>query len=275
MLHFSTFDSPIVDATEVARDADRIWKSTPQEPAGVEMRLSSQSALLRRLQPIAGEFDYPETPEDCERPYDFYLQNDAFEGLDARIWYCLARHFKPRRIVEVGGGFSSLLVADINRRYFKNNIAFFSIEPHPNPTLQSGVPGLSKLLPFRVQDIPMQLFNSLQRDDVLFIDSSHIAKTGSDVTFLCLEVLPRLSPGVLIHFHDIFIPDDYPRQWVIHESCNWNEQYLVQALLVHTSGFEVIFASLYASRHLTSRIVDTFGHPYTGGSLWIRRTESR
>jgi predicted O-methyltransferase YrrM len=267
-----SFDTPLVDPREVSGDEHRIWKANLTEMPGVDMRRESQLALLVKMNAFAKDFDYPRTVKDRRKPYEFYQDNGLFEGLDARMWFCLARYFRPRRIVEVGGGFSSLLAANINRRYFESGTAVISIDPHPSPAVLAGVPGLSKVLPFRVQQVPMQLFAALRKNDVLFIDSSHISKTGSDVNFMCLEVLPRLAPGVLIHFHDIFLPGEYPKEWVLERGYSWNEQYLVHALLIDSVGFEIVFASLFASTQFPDKIHEVFGDSYTGGSLWLRRT---
>jgi hypothetical protein len=237
-------------------------------PFGIDMQADAQLAFLDAIAPFASEFDYPRGPEQRRQAHDFYQDNGAFEGLDARIWFCLARHVRPRRVVEVGGGFSSLLTADINRQFFSGQTAFFCIDPTPPAVLIAGVPGLSKLLPFPVQEVPLGLFESLRENDVLFIDSSHVSKTGSDVNFLCIEVLPRLAPGVLVHFHDIFLPGDYPEEW---RGFGWNEQYLVQALLIDSTGFEVVFGSQFAAQRFAEKIPQIFGAPYTGASLWLRR----
>jgi len=267
-----SFDSPLVDPQEASGDERRIWKAHRTEMPGVDMRPEFQLALLGKLNALAKDFDYPQTVQDRRKPYEFYQDNGLFEGLDARMLFCLSRYFRPRRIVEVGGGFSSLLAANINRRYFESRTAVISIDPHPSPTVLAGVPGLSKVLPFRVQQVPLRLFEALRKNDVLFIDSSHISKTGSDVNFMCLEVLPRLTPGVLIHFHDIFLPGEYPKEWVLERGYSWNEQYLVHALLIDSVGFEIVFASLFASTQFPDKIREVFGDSYTGGSLWLRRT---
>ncbi|MET0168683.1 MAG: class I SAM-dependent methyltransferase [Vicinamibacterales bacterium] len=268
------FYSPVVDRDEAIQDRHRIWKTAHSAPPGVDMRQDAQVALLHSIRAVAAEFDYPRTVEERTHAYDFYQDNGFFEGLDARMWFCLARHFRPKTIVEVGGGFSSLLAADVNRRYLDGRVAFLCIDPCPSDVLLAGVPGLAKLLPFRVQDVPLRLFESLRENDVLFIDSSHVSKTGSDVNFLCLEVLPRLAPGVLVHFHDIFLPGEYPKDWVLERGYSWNEQYLVHALLIDSIGFEVVFASYFASQRYPHQIRAIFGKPCSGGGLWLRRIGS-
>jgi hypothetical protein len=126
-----------------------------------------------------------------------------------------------------------------------------------------------------VQDVDPQLFDELDSGDVLFIDSSHVAKTGSDVNHLCFEVLPRLRCGVRIHFHDIFLPADYPKPWVLDENRSWNEQYVVRALLMFSSVFRVLFGSSYAFAAHAEALREALGEPggayYGGGSLWIEK----
>jgi len=121
-------------------------------------------------------------------------------------------------MIEVGSGFSSLLIADVNTRFLNNSCKFQCIEPYPREFLVGGVAGVSELIVQKVQDIPPGYFETLDEGDILFIDSSHVCKTGSDVNFLYFEILPRLKPGVLIHIHDIFLPLEYPQEWVIDEN---------------------------------------------------------
>ena len=129
----------------------------------------------------------------------------------------------------------------------------------------------------KVQDVDTRIFAELDAGDVLFLDSSHVAKTGSDVNHLCFEVLPRLRQGVRVHFHDIFLPADYPRQWVLNENRSWNEQYVVRALLMFNSAFRVLFGSSYAfAAHavaLRQALRDPGGAYYGGGSLWIEKSD--
>src|SRR5688500_18750081 len=140
---------------------------------------------------------------------------------------------RPTRLIEVVSGYSSLLINDVNTRYLERNLKLICIEPYARPFLKNGAQIVHyRLVGQRVQEVDATVFAELQSGDVLFIDSSHVYKTGSDVTHLFLNVLPSLAPGVYIHVHDIFLPNDYPRAWVIDENRCWNEQYLLQALLV-------------------------------------------
>jgi hypothetical protein len=133
--------------------------------------------------------------------------------------------------------------------------------------------GITRLLELKVQDVQLAEFARLQAGDILFIDSSHVAKTGSDVLHLYFEVLPRLAPGVRIHVHDIFLPFDYPRRWVLDENRSWNEQYLLRALLMYSSRFKVDFGCAFALRCLTSELGSALQLPvadlYSAGSIWL------
>ena len=120
---------------------------------------------------------------------------------------------------------------------------FRSVEPYPDATLRRGFPGFSRLIAKKVQDVPVELFASLESGDILFIDSSHVVTVGSDVVHEFFEILPRLQPGVIVHLHDIFYPSDYPRDAVLKFLWFWSEQYLLEALLTSNRGFEVIWAS--------------------------------
>jgi len=124
-----------------------------------------------------------------------------------------------------------------------------------------------------VQTVPVAQFKQLEANDVLFIDSSHVVKIGSDVNYLFLEVLPRLRPGVIVHIHDIFLPNEYPRAWVLEQCRFWTEQYLLQAFLSFNSDFEIVFANSYMGRRHADMMKATFPNSpwWGGGSFWMRR----
>jgi hypothetical protein len=124
-----------------------------------------------------------------------------------------------------------------------------------------------------VEDVGVETFEQLQARDVLFIDSSHVVRIGGDVTYLFLEVLPRLQPGVVIHVHDIFFPGDYPRDWVVEQFRFWSEQYLLQAFLAFNSAFEVLLCNGYLQSKYAPVLRATFARSpwWGGGSFWMRR----
>jgi hypothetical protein len=183
----------------------------------------------------------------------------------------MIRHFQPRKIIEVGSGFSSLVAAEAIAR--NGGSELICIDPFPLDFLRKGVPGLHSLIEKKVEDIDLEFFSQLHSGDILFIDSSHTVRIGGDVNYLFLEVLPRLKPGVIVHVHDIFFPFDYPRDWVTDEFRFWSEQYLLQAFLTFNSTFEVLMANNYLSHYYEDAVKTAFPSltSWGGGSFWMRR----
>lgn len=270
------FYSPIVDTEALAEERARIWPADPQV-AGIEFDDASHRHVLQDVLPRQlPAYDYPETLPDSDTLSSFYTRNSQFSWLDARALFALLREWRPRRIVEVGSGYSSLLMADVNRRFLGGDCEISCIEPYPRPFLQAGVPGIARLLVQRVQDVPLREFSRLEAGDVLFIDSSHVAKTGSDVNHLYFEVLPRLAVGVRIHVHDIFLPHDYPQDWAVTDNRSWNEQYLLRALLMYSQAFRVVFGCSYAFHRFPEEVRAALALPsaaaFGGGSFWMEKT---
>ena len=267
------FYSPVVDPTEVERRADRIWSPRHQSMGGVDLRMERQAAFLRDdVARFLPDYSYPLHREETEHPHQFYRENGMFERLDPLVLFTMLRTHRPARVLEVGSGFSSLLTADVNQRFFNGAIDFKCIEPYPQDFLREGVPGIAELIVEKVEDVDIGTFNALGENDILFIDSSHVCKTGSDVNFLFFEVIPALRSGVITHVHDIFFPHDYPRQWVIEENRSWNEQYLLRAMLMYTLAFEPMFGSACAAILLPDLVRSVCGDLLTGGSFWFRKT---
>lgn len=265
------FYSPVVDVEQAKADAGRIWQDNPTV-LGIDFNDASHQELLQQVFPrFAKDYDYPDHLEETPDLNRYFTYNSQFGWLDSRTLFVMLRHLRPARVIEVGSGFSSLLTADINHRFLGNSCHFTCIEPYPRAFLQKPLPGLSELIVKKVEEVPLEFFASLQKGDVLFIDSSHVSKTGSDVNYLFFEILPRLQPGVYIHIHDIFFPHEYSKEWVIDESRSWNEQYILRALLMYSSGFRVIFGSSYAHHHYPHLVEAALGQPWDGGSFWIQR----
>jgi hypothetical protein len=201
----------------------------------------------------------------------FFLENGWFGSVDAEVLYSVIRRFHPANVVEVGSGFSTRVV----RRAIndgKLNTKITSIDPNPNTNVQ---PFADEYIRAAVEDVDaLQILNLLKAGDILFIDSSHTVKTGGDVPFLFLEILPRLPAGVLIHIHDIFIPFDYPPEWVI-EGWGWNEQYLVHAFLAYNEAFEILWPSSYMWNRQQAAIIEVVPSAAAAGkqpsSLWLSK----
>ncbi len=264
---------------EVSKFGDGHWGGDSPDPTGIALRTEEALALIERL---AGAYrseyeDFPYVKPDD--PHAFYLSNAAFHCGDAEILYGLLRDLKPRRMVEVGSGNSSLVAAQAFRRNLRDDPAsaceFVCVEPYPPAYLTPLPDGVTRMIPLPVQEAPLETFTALGAGDILFIDSSHVVAIGSDVVHLFNEVLPRLAPGVIVHVHDIFLPYDYPSAWLREGRYFWNEQYLLQAFLLFNDAFEVMIpAHAVARRHpdeFDRCIPSCRRHDALPGSFWMRR----
>jgi len=270
------FNQPIPDTRSLP---ETLW-SRPSELVGIDMNEPRQRELLRSFSRFRDEYQrFPTGP--TKEQNRFYLGNRLFGGVDALVAYCMVRHFQPRLIIEVGSGFSSLALGEAAS---KNGCTpIICIEPFPRDFLRKGFPGLQTLIEKNVQEINLEFFSQLQSGDILFIDSSHTVKVGGDVNYLFLEVLPRLKPGVIVHVHDIFLPFEYRRDWVVDEFRFWSEQYLLQAFLSFNLEFEVLMANRYLAHKYRDDLKVTFANlanleavrpsslGWVGGSFWMRR----
>jgi predicted O-methyltransferase YrrM len=241
----NSFDSPIPDLRELKDD---LWL-TRSELVGIDIREQDQLSLLSHFE---SEFksEYELFPRDMSaKPFEYYVNNPMFGSVDGEIMYCMIRHFKPRTIIEVGSGYSTYLMAQAILKNKEENEIYncnlTAIEPYPSDTLKAGLPGLSKLIDQKVQSVSVSEFGKLSDSDILFIDSSHVLKIGSDVPHEYLDILPRLQKGVIIHIHDIFLPAQYPKEWLFDYRRFWTEQYLLHAFLLFNDSFEVLWAGHY------------------------------
>lgn len=209
---------------------------------GINFNVEEQLAILQ-------SFDYNQELEafslDKKNDFEYYYKNGSFESGDAEFLYNMIRHKKPSLFVEIGSGFSTLMASSAIR---KNGIAceHICIEPYEVEWLnQLHVQVIRK----KVEEVDMEIFRRLEKDDILFIDSSHIIRPQGDVLFEYLEILPQLKSGVIIHIHDIFTPKDYLDEFVFKYHYLWNEQYLLEALLSNNNNYRIIGAVNYLRHH--------------------------
>ena len=207
----------------------------------------------------------------------YYSNNPDFGPVDGEILYCMMRYFRPRRFIEIGSGYSTLIALkalEKNRRE-GFNCKYTIIDPFPRKFLLEILPVSFNLMREKVQETPLAVFNELEQNDILFIDSSHVLKIGGDVQYEYLEVLPRLNKGVLIHLHDIFLPLEYPQDWVRNQFRFWNEQYLLQAFLAFNRDFEVIWAGNLICHKYAEKILQAFPlvnrARIAAGSFWLKK----
>ncbi len=243
-----------------------------KETVGIDWRTDEQVVLLSELGQLS-PFDLPDGLTG--NLHDYHVGNEFFVRLDAWVLQAMLRHLRPRRMIEVGCGWSSLLSARVNRECLDRSMNLVCVDTNPWADL-AGVDGISEVITGPVQDsVSLGRFLGLRENDVLFIDSSHVAQTDSDVVFLCEEVLPRLAPGVVVHFHDIFLPWDYPQIFVT-QGRGYNEQYLVRAFLSFNQSFQIMLGVCWLIRNrpeaLAEIVPDYLEKCADGGaSLWIKR----
>lgn len=267
--------SPLPNIPSVKNNLQRWYKSGSF--TGVDFSLDKQQDLVERLAAYSAECDgLPNYDEITAEGYGL-----GFGEVEAHILHCMIRLFKPRLIVEVGSGVSTyftLNAIQMNSREDKSNAELICIEPYPLPKLKELVDkNKVVLLQKEVQDIEIELFQRLGKNDILFIDSTHVSKIDSDVNWLILEVLPNLRKEVLIHIHDIPYPylTFMPEHTLFNLSLLWNESAMVKAFLTFNSAFEILMCQSYLhyespeSIRKAARIYDKQKHFPT--SLWLRK----
>lgn len=268
------FYSPIVAPADAERHLARLLQSPPARALpGIALDPGAMIARWHALLPLLTSAPFPAEKNDSFR---YAFENPAYSWGDGLVLQAMIRHFRPARIVEIGSGWSSACMVDTVERYLDPGTELTFIEPSPE-LLQKTVGDTSlrtTLHACGVQDVPLALFESLRAGDILFIDSSHVLKTGSDVCFELFEILPRLAAGVVVHFHDIFWPFEYPSEWLLQENRSWNEAYGVRAFLTHNSDWEILLFNNYLAQVEQAAIAATlpqfFKNP--GGALWLQRT---
>ncbi|MBA3963703.1 MAG: class I SAM-dependent methyltransferase [Chthoniobacterales bacterium] len=260
------FYQPIPDTGDLG---GVLWKEK-RELVGMDWNHQMQVELLRDVFPRYRQ-ELSAIPRDREQANGgFYVNNGRFERLDPLIAYCMVRHFQPRRIIEVGGGYSTLLLSLAASKNGETSLT--CIEPYPEDFLLT-MSGLEVLHKKKVQEMALSFFERLEAGDLLFIDSSHVVRIGGDVNFLFQEILPRLKPGVIVHLHDIFLPYEYPKKWVMQRHYFWTEQYLLQAFFSFNTEFEILLTTCYLAAYCREELEAVFPNPPepAGGSFWMRR----
>ena len=254
------FYNPVPDTREFTNN---FW-SRQSELVGIDMRDDAQINLLRQFA-LSYASEYERFPQQkTEIAHEYYVNNRTYEQVDGEVLYCMIRHFKPRRMIEIGSGFSTFLSAKamlVNEQETGQKCDFTAIEPYPGKVLESGFPGLTRLLKKPVQDVDLSEFSALGQNDILFIDSSHVLKAGSDVQYEFLEILPRLNKGVIVHVHDIFLPLEYPKEWMHKHLRFWNGTVSLESFLAFNRSFACFCRQLYeaqASERAARRLLIIF-----------------
>jgi predicted O-methyltransferase YrrM len=265
------FYSPIPSIEEVrAREAE-LFGPPPPSLLAIDLREDAQVALVRDLARFYDELPFPRTQSPESR---YWFENWAYSYADAIFLYSMLRHLRPKRAIEVGSGFSSAAMLDTADRWLPET-SFTFIDPDTSTLdalLRPGDRERVTIIRSRLQDVPLTTFDVLAANDILFVDSTHVSKTGSDVNRIVFDILPRLAPGVHVHFHDVFYPFEYPKEWV-YEGRAWNEDYILRAFLEYNNAFDVVLFGTWLAQFRRELLVElmplTLENP--GGSLWLTR----
>lgn len=268
------YDSPVPDIEDLEqRDYFNYCSSLP----GVHWREEEQLMLLTQLGQMFGdECNWP--TDSTADPHQYYTENVCFGYGCATGLHCIIRYFQPRLIIEVGSGFSSLVISSALGINGEPDSEYIIVDPYPRPIINRLLK-VTHVVNQRVELLDVKFFEQLRINDILFIDSSHIVRIGSDVNYLILEVLPRIAPGVIVHFHDIPMPWEYSKAYFTNPAFRrfWTEAYLLQAFLCFNSQFEILLAMEYLmTKHKDKfcsafRHYDSEKHRAISGSFWIRR----
>ena len=266
------FYSPIPSEQDIHRH--KTWMSIPsdQNLPGIDLNVEGQLRLIENFKPFYDELPFRDDPTEGSR---YYFNNEYYPYSDAICLYCMMRHAQPSRIIEIGSGFSSFAMLDTNELFFDNRIRLTFVEPYPD-RLQSRLNQKDTqsctILSKPVQDVELTLFEELGPGDILFVDSSHVGKVGSDVNHILFEIVPRLSKEVYIHFHDVFFPFEYPKQW-INEGRYWNEDYMLRCFLLFNTSFKMILWNQFLGVCHADKLKACMPLclKNKGGSLWLQR----
>lgn len=270
------FYSSVVSLEDMKKRQNEIWNSNTEEVPGIELNCEYQKELIAEFSDIYSEHGLCEEPSAGKR---YFLNNTYYAYGDGIILYSFIKYFRPQRIVEIGSGFSSALMLDVNEHHFQNCIDLTFIEPFPEVRLdillkENEVSSVN-LIAERVQKVPVEYFKKLEKGDILFIDSSHVVKTGSDVHYIINHILPALKKGVLIHFHDIHFPFEYPKSWVL-DGFGWNETYFIKSFLMYNKAFRILFFTDYLYRFHKPLFEDMpLVNKSPGSGLWIEKASQQ
>jgi predicted O-methyltransferase YrrM len=269
--------SPIPSLDEVRTRQSRLFPAhVPSSLPGLDLNVEEQLRVLEAFKTY-----YRELPlgwEDTRAPgppLRYTFSNDLYSYSDAICLYGMIRHLRPKRIIEIGSGFSSAVMLDTNELFCSDAIRCTFIDPYPQrleALLRDADRDQVEMIARPVQDVDLSTFAALRQSDILFVDSTHVAKIGSDVNHIIFTILPMLQAGVHIHFHDIFYGFEYPMEW-IYNGRAWNEAYLLRAFLQYNQAFRIVFFNTFLEhffeREFARHMPLCLKNP--GGSLWLRK----
>lgn len=264
--------SPIPSLEKVRREEATIFEDFPRHVPGIDLRESEQLNLLEKF------LEYYQTiPFGAGKTQKlrYYFENPNYSYSDAIFFYCMIRYAKPKRIIEIGSGFSSCVTLDTNELFFDDAIKPTLIEPYPEllmSLLNKNDENKFEILRRPLEMVDLDVFEALEPNDILFVDSTHVSKINSDVNRIFFDILPVLSSGVYIHFHDVFFPFEYPKQW-IYQGIFWNETYILRSFLQYNNEFRIVLMNTFMEHwhepFFAEKMPLCLKNP--GGSIWIQK----
>lgn len=274
------FYSPFPDLDELAGRADDVFGPRAQFP-GIDLRVGEQLTRLDELATIAATFPWTDNAQPHLR---YHYANRPYAHGDGLFTAAMLSQLRPRRLVEIGSGYSTLLALDVRDRLVAADpdvLDITSVDPYPQrlrELLDGERPERFTIVEQTAQELDVGIIDSLAAGDVLFIDSTHVAKAGSDVNEIFFELVPRVAPGVFVHVHDVFANFEYPREWVFQRRA-WSEAYVLRAFLQFNAAFDVEFWGAWLVEHHRDRVerhgaalAPALTNP--GASIWLCRRRS-
>jgi hypothetical protein len=261
------FYSEIPTVEEVEKSFE--YRDSEKGPFHSEKIFNQEKMLqfLQQIQVYADEFN-PLESGDLDSPKSFFWKNPAFSYSDAMAYYCIIRHFKPKQILEIGSGYSTLVASEALQKNGSGDLVL--IEPYPKPFLQQ-ISAVKNIVTKFIQDIPIsELLGYAESSDIVFIDSTHTVKNGSDCLYIYLKMLPEIKKNVIVHTHDVRLPFPFESKQIIEKNITWTEQYLLYAYLLDNPKVDVLFSSTYFYKLLPD-LANEFmrgKYPAGGASIW-------
>ncbi|MCL5951465.1 MAG: class I SAM-dependent methyltransferase [Chloroflexi bacterium] len=270
--------SPIPSLEDILEYDNKLAEGKNTQILGVDLRENEQLLLLNLFAQYCSAIPFPET---ANGRYRYYFHNNWFSYPDAVSLYSMMRYLSPAQVIEIGSGFSSAAILDTSDEFLQGTVKITFVEPYPErlySLLNEKDRRTTRIIAEKVQRVDPQTFTTLAAGDILFVDSSHISKFGSDLNYLLFEVLPRLNSGVHVHFHDVFFPFEYPREWLL-KGYAWNEAYMLRSFLQFNSAFRIVFFVDLLTKCFpqeVSRVLPLLlkrgpGTGSGGGSIWLRK----
>jgi hypothetical protein len=266
------FYSPIPSLSDVEEHLDRLQrKSLLVELPAIRMDDGTQLEFLELLKPSYFQLPFQAGPVNGLL---YQFDNPHFSYADGTALFCVLNYFRPQKLIEIGSGFSTCAILDTNRVSLGSRTQIISIEPHAKllRSLIAKSHDSPTIIERKLQDTEPEVFDQLSAGDILFIDSTHICKAGSDVNYIIFEILPRIKSGVIVQIHDIHLAFEYPDVW-LREGRAWNEAYLLRAFLEYNEHFRILLFLSYMQNAYEEWFRQNM--PQTllkkGGSFWMEK----